>query len=144
MTQDHLETAVSLRRAGYSCGQSVLIPYAKEFGLDEQLASAMALPLAGGMAKGRACGCLSGACLVIGLKIGHGFPADPLPRKKTAAAVRALTAQLEEHYGCTDCYALLGCDTSTPEGHAHFVEQNLREKICIPVMELCIRFLDAL
>ena len=52
MSSEHLERSLSLRRAGYSCGQSVLIPYAAEFGLDEELASAMALPLAGGMAKG--------------------------------------------------------------------------------------------
>ena len=144
MKKDHLETSIALRRAGYTCGQSVLIPYAEEFGLREELASAMALPLAGGMAKGRVCGCLTGACLVVGLKLGHGFPANPAPRKETAAAMRELTAQLESRYGCTDCYELLGLDTSTPEGHARFLEENLRERICIPVMELCVRFLDSL
>ena len=46
MSSEHLERSLSLRRAGYSCGQSVLIPYAAEFGLDEELASAMALPAA--------------------------------------------------------------------------------------------------
>lgn len=81
MSSEHLERSLSLRRAGYSCGQSVLIPYAAEFGLDEELASAMALPLAGGMAKGRVCGCLSGAALVIGLKLGRGFPQN-LRREK--------------------------------------------------------------
>ena len=98
MSSEHLERSLSLRRAGYSCGQSVLIPYAEEFGLDEELASAIALPLAGGMAKGRVCGCLSGAALVIGLKLGRGFPQNRDAKKKSSRALRELTERLEAQY----------------------------------------------
>lgn len=144
MSSEHLERSLSLRRAGYSCGQSVLMPYAAEFGLDEELASAMALPLAGGMAKGRVCGCLSGAALVIGLKLGRGFPQNRDVKKESSRALRELTERLEAQYGCTNCHELLGLDPSTPEGGALFAQNNLRETVCIPVMELCIRFLDTL
>ena len=104
----------------------------------------MALPLAGGMAKGRVCGCLSGAALVIGLKLGRGFPQNRDAKKESSRALRELTERLEAQYGCTNCHELLGLDPSTPEGGALFAQNNLRETVCIPVMELCIRFLDTL
>lgn len=126
MSSEHLERSLSLRRAGYTCGQSVLIPYAAEFGLDEELASAMALPLAGGMAKGRVCGCLSGAALVIGLKLGRGFPQNRDAKKESSRALRELTERLEAQYGCTNCHELLGLDPSTPEGGA----PSLHRTIC--------------
>ena len=98
MSSEHLERSLSLRRAGYSCGQRVLIPYA------------------GGMAKGRVCGCLSGAALVIGLKLGRGFPQNRDAKKESSRALRELTERLEAQYGCTNCHELLGLDPSTPEG----------------------------
>ena len=81
---------------------------------------------------------------LIGLKLGRGFPQNRDAKKESSRALRELTERLEAQYGCTNCHELLGLDPSTPEGGALFAQNNLRETVCIPVMELCIRLLDTL
>jgi len=140
MRNCRVEEAVTMRRAGVSCGQCTFLPYAEEFGLDRDKLSAMTLALGGGLSRGSVCGCVSGGALVLGLKLGQGEGAEV--KQRVNAAVRALGDAVEEKFGGVDCRALLGLDAHTPEGRALFNEQNLREKICIPVMEFCIEFID--
>lgn len=78
----HTEHAAALR-AGQSCNcaQSVLIPFAKEAGLTEAQALALAENFGGGMRHGSTCGAVTGALMVLGAL---GYKED-----KTKAFLRA-------------------------------------------------------
>ena len=51
----------------YNCAQGVLIPFAKERGLDEDTAYALAANFGSGMKMGSTCGAVTGSLMVLGL-----------------------------------------------------------------------------
>ena len=65
----HKEHAAALRSdttTHYNCAQSVLIPFAKEAGLTEQQANALASHFGSGMRCGSICGAVTGALMALG------------------------------------------------------------------------------
>lgn len=83
----------------YNCAQAVFIPFAKECGIDQETANAVASQFGSGMGMGSVCGALTGALMVLGLKGG-----TPTQR---AALIRAFR---EMHDDAIDCSALLKID----------------------------------
>ncbi|MGN1003331.1 MAG: C-GCAxxG-C-C family protein [Oscillospiraceae bacterium] len=66
----HLEHAAALRAdktTHYNCAQSVLIPFAKDAGLTEEQANALASNFGSGMRYGSTCGAVTGALMVLGV-----------------------------------------------------------------------------
>ena len=99
-TSPYLEHAIAIRNdpdRHYNCAQGVLVPFAAEQGLDEELAYKLGECFGGGMRTGRTCGALVGTLMALGL-IGKGDPA-------TVAATIKRFAQA--HDGCTECVELL-------------------------------------
>lgn len=101
--------------AHLNCAQAVLL-----FGLlamDHDPASIdLAAYLGGGMARmGEACGALSGAVLVLGLRKQLGREASSNP-SETFDFVQQLFQDFEATFGAVRCKELLGCDISTPAG----------------------------
>ena len=78
----------------YNCGQSVLIPFAKDAGLTEAQAFAICINFAGGLRRASACGAITGGLVVLGL-FGIDDPTE---------YYRALRAG---HEGMLDCAELL-------------------------------------
>lgn len=83
----------------YNCAQAVFIPFARELGVDQETANAVASQFGSGMGMGNVCGALTGALMVLGLKEG-----TPTQR---AALIRAFR---EMHDGVIDCAELLKID----------------------------------
>lgn len=83
----------------YNCAQAVFIPFAKDFGLDQDTAFALSSQFGSGMGMGSVCGALTGALMVLGLKGGT-------PAQRTAL-IRAFR---ESHDGELGCAALLKID----------------------------------
>lgn len=70
----HLEHAAALRAdktTHYNCAQAVLIPFAKEAGLSEGQANALAENFGAGMRHGATCGAVTGALMALGV-LGYG------------------------------------------------------------------------
>ncbi len=70
----HSEHAAALRADAathYNCAQSVLIPFAKEAGLSEEQANALAANFGSGMRYGATCGAVTGALMALGI-LGYG------------------------------------------------------------------------
>lgn len=66
----HKEHAAALRAdttTHYNCAQSVLIPFAKEAGLTEEQANALAANFGSGMRHGSTCGAVTGALMALGI-----------------------------------------------------------------------------
>ena len=96
----YLEKAKELRAIAiphYNCGQSVVIPFAKDAGLNEETAYAICANFGGGLKRGSACGAITGGLVVLGL---FGLD-DP-------ATVGGYYQTLREaHEGMLDCADLL-------------------------------------
>lgn len=94
----HPEHAAALRAdrtTHYNCAQSVLIPFAKEAGLTEEQANALAANFGSGMRHGATCGAVTGALMALGV-LGCGEEES-----------RALLQSFREQEGDLDCARLL-------------------------------------
>ena len=78
----------------YNCGQSVVVPFAKDAGLTEEQAMGICALFGGGLKRASACGAITGGLVVLGL---FGID-DP------SAYYQALRAS---HEGLLDCADLL-------------------------------------
>ena len=81
----------------YNCTQSVLMPFAERFGMDEETAARLGVNFGGGMKTGSVCGVITGALMVLGLA-GYDKPSD------AAGFIRRFR---ENHDGLTMCADLL-------------------------------------
>ena len=96
----YLERTEELRKIEnphYNCCQAVTVPFAKECGMSEEQAYALAAHFGGGMGRASACGAIVGGLMVMGM-LGHG---DIETRNEYYRILRA------NHRGCLDCAELL-------------------------------------
>jgi C_GCAxxG_C_C family probable redox protein len=122
--------------SGYNCAQSVLIPFAADFGLSRDEACRMASVFGAGMGRMQeTCGAVTGAFMVLGLKYGYVQPKDPGRREDVLRVSRDFVGRFKERFGAIRCRDLLGCDLNTAEGRRFHAEEGQRELICAP----CVR-----
>ena len=98
--KEHNARAEELRNAvpvTSNCAQTVMGVYAKEMGLDEELAAAIGSNFGGGMRCGSTCGAIAAGYMVLGAK-GIESPAVLNDFRKRIA---------KKHDGFTDCADLL-------------------------------------
>ena len=138
------QTAVKEFMDGYRCSQAVLAAYARDFDLDMDLARQISLPLAGGSGVGGACGAVSGAYLVIGMKHGFAHPGDPQRLMKVIAQIRAFVERFKALHGEIDCPKLIGLDIFSEEGHRTFVEKNVKVERCAHFVADAVKILGAI
>ena len=96
----HTEHAAALRAdttTHYNCAQSVLIPFAKQAGLTEQQANALAANFGSGMRHGATCGAVTGALMALGA-LGYG--------EEASKAFLSAFQQKEGALTCADLLAL--------------------------------------
>ena len=93
----YLDRAIELRAIAiphYNCGQSVVVPFAKDAGLTEEQAMGICANFGGGLKRASACGAITGGLVVLGL-FGIDNPAE------------YYQALRERHEGMLDCVELL-------------------------------------
>ncbi len=114
---DKVETVLSSFRDGFSCAQALLSAYGPELGLDRETALKVAGAFGGGMGRmGEACGAVTGAIMVIGLKYGSTDPKDFRAKEEAYRVVRVFAERFRALNESITCKELLGCDIGTPEG----------------------------
>ena len=87
------DIAVARFQEGYACSQSVLSAYAPLFDLDPELALRIAAPFGGGMGcMGEVCGAVTGAFMVLGLKVGNTLAQDKASKEASYDLARELIA----------------------------------------------------
>ena len=126
---DAKERAVGLFRNGYNCSQAVLAAFAEDLGLSEEAAVRLATGFGVGLSHGAACGAVSGAVMVLGLRHGGG-PEGAEAKRNTYVRAQEFLARFAERMGGTVCAGLLGCDPSTAEGLKEARERGLFESVC--------------
>lgn len=132
MMSKYVDEAKRLRgitEVHYNCAQSVIVPFAKDAGISEELAMKMGVNFGAGMHRASVCGAITGGLMALGLM--------GMDDKTTLAEYyRRLK---ERHEGCLDCADLLRinkekgqekkphCDGMVYEC-VELVEEILREK----------------
>lgn len=139
-----LDIATKKFREGYNCAQSVLYSNCDDLHLDKNMALRLACGFGAGMGgKEEVCGTVSGGILVIGFRHGRGDKDDRSVTETTYAKTRKLIEQFQQRHGTFICRQLLnGCDFTTAEGRKYFMENDLRNKVCITCIESMMAILE--
>lgn len=100
-------------KSGFSCSQSVLAAFSEDYGLDKKLALKMACSFGGGMAHlGEACGAVTGAFMVLGLKYGQNDEEDKHSKAVNYLVVKDFAARFRKLNGSISCKELIEYDIS--------------------------------
>jgi len=130
------EKAVALFKEGFSCSQAVFSAFSEDFGLDRNTSLKISQPFGGGMAHlGEACGAVTGAFMLIGLKYGRTKADDLEARDRTYAKMRQFTVRFKALHCSIQCRCLLGLDLGTEEGMRLAREKNLFQTICVKYVQ---------
>lgn len=103
----------------YNCAQSVVVPFARDMGIDRETAYGMMLNFGGGMGCGGTCGALVGALTALG---GLG-----LPQEKRLELIDRFRAE----NGAIDCAALL---------EAAYARGEEKKPHCDGLVRQCVEF----
>lgn len=104
-----IEQAMGFHQKGFNCAQAVGMPFAEELGMPLELAAKALEGFGAGMGgREQACGALSGAIFVAGLKYADGNLEAPSSKKETYEIAKGLCESFEKHCGATACKAIKG------------------------------------
>jgi C_GCAxxG_C_C family probable redox protein len=119
---------------GFNCAQSVLTPFAQDFGLSEEAALRISTGFGSGMGRlCEVCGALTGAFMAIGLKYGRaetdGTKYGP-KTENTYRLVAELSARFQERNHSIYCEELVGYDLSIPEEREKARQEGVFSTVC--------------
>jgi C_GCAxxG_C_C family probable redox protein len=145
------EVAVATFKQGFNCAQAVLSAYAGLVGLELEKALRVATGFGGGLGRrGEACGAVTGAIMVLGLKFGSGGAEAKTPeerlaeREKVYELVQRFLAGFQARHQSIDCRDLLGCDISNPEGYRRARAEQLFVTRCPKFVQSAAEVLEEL
>jgi C_GCAxxG_C_C family probable redox protein len=137
------EAAVAHFTQGFNCAQAVLLAHGPRLGIDADHCLRLAAPFGAGMARtGSTCGAVTGALMVIGLKLGHTVADDLTTKEKCYEVSRDFLEKFRERHGSVICKELLGLDPGTPEGLAEVKARDLHTTICTGLVRTAAELLD--
>lgn len=126
-----VDRGLSIFAAGFNCAQAVLGAHAEQLGLPSAQAMRLATPFGAGLARrGRVCGCVTGALMVIGLRAGRERPEDEAARDRAYALAQAFLDEFAARHGSLACRDLLGVDLGRPGGLEEAKAQELFSTRC--------------
>jgi len=134
--------AIACFAQGYACSQAVASTFATDCGMDRETLLRIAAPFGGGMGQtGGACGALTGALIILGLRFGNAV-ADPAAKQKAYQIGREFVERFRKANGEVNCRDLLGHDISTPEGLKAIKDGGLGKTVCLPVVQRSVAILE--
>ena len=128
MKTDPADRAEEFFNQKYNCAQSVLMTFASQGNLDQEMAAHLAACFGAGMARrGEVCGAVTGALMVLGIT-----QAKPKPEDKEGnyQLAQEFMHYFENRHGTLLCRHLIGCDLTTPEGRQQAEESGVTRTIC--------------
>jgi len=125
------EYSVNCFNDGFSCSQAVLASHCEMLGLDKELAFKVSGAFGGGMGHiGEACGAVTGALMLIGLKYGKYKKEDLESKDKTYSIVNEYIDNFKNKYGSIKCRDLIKYDISIYEELIKARESGVFKTIC--------------
>jgi C_GCAxxG_C_C family probable redox protein len=138
------EKAMEYFKSGYNCAQSVLAPFAEEYGLDEEDALRASGAMGRGARVGELCGAVNGGVVVVGLKYGQTAPGDAGTKVNCAAKTQEVMDKFTAKNGKLRCSDLLGLDVNEPGAPEKIAELGLGQKICRNLVTSAVEILEEL
>ncbi len=130
---------------GANCAQAVLLPFARECGLDNETALRLAAGFGGGMGRMReVCGALTGIFMVAGLLYGCSDFTDKDSKDAQYALIQDLARQFKASTGtiiCRDLLNLPETQVDTPVSEARTAEYY-RKRPCADLVALGARIME--
>jgi C_GCAxxG_C_C family probable redox protein len=130
-----VKKAVELFKSGCACSQAICSVYGPRFGIDAETAMRISSGFAGGMRTGEVCGAVTGAYMVLGLKLATSACNTIGGRQGVYSAVVDFGARFKALNKSLMCKDLLGCDMGTPEGRKQAETKGLFTTICPKLVE---------
>ncbi|MDX9845700.1 MAG: C-GCAxxG-C-C family protein [Tenuifilaceae bacterium] len=128
---DKCTKALELFDNGYSCAQSILIAFASEVGIDEDLAFRIGAGLGGGVGRTQnICGAVNAGAIILGLRHGNYPPTDTESKNRLADKVGKFVLECKNSLGATQCLDLIKVDLNNPEQKQFANESGLLSRIC--------------
>ena len=91
---------------------------------------------------GEACGAVTGALMLIGLKYGKYKKEDALSKEKTYSIAQKYANAFKKEYGSIKCKELLPYDISNNEGLIKARESGVFTTICPKLVESSVRIIE--
>lgn len=125
------DRAAVLFGQGYNCAETMVLALAPaERPIPEDVQRA-ATAFGGGIARaGLTCGCVTGAAIAAGLRLGRTSPDDADAKERAYRAMANVVRRFEAEFGTTECRKLTGLD---------FNEENPRAQLDRVHAEVCAR-----
>lgn len=111
---DYSKQAVEYFENGYNCAQSVFLAYAKDFGIEEEMALKLSSSFGGGMGRLReVCGAVTSMFAIAGLQKGYTSNNDDEAKAKHYELIQKLAEEFKKEYGTIICRELLELEEKT-------------------------------
>jgi C_GCAxxG_C_C family probable redox protein len=139
------EDAEAVFIKGFNCSQAVVSTFAEEFGLDKTMAYRVAAAFGGGIGHlGEACGAVTGAVIVIGLKYGMTELGGGQSNKEAYKKVQQLVEQFRSRDGSHLCKELLGFDIDDRAALKEALKKGSPQKICLKAVRDAAEIVESL
>ena len=122
-----VKKAVDYYKGGLYCSQAILGAFCEKYGLDKETAFRVSSGLNSGLRRAEACGAVTGAVLVIGLKYGD---SKAVCNAKTEEYIKNFTDKNKSII----CRDLLDCDISTSAGIEKAISEKLFTTRCLDLV----------
>ena len=140
-----IDDAVALFAEGFNCAQAVLTAFGPAMGIERDACLRIAAGFGGGMGRSsEACGAVTGALMVIGLRYGSPMAGDREAKDRTYGMVREFIARFRARNGSINCTGLLGVDLGTPEGFQAAMARKIHTDVCPKFVRDAAEMLDEL
>lgn len=124
-----------------NCCQAVLAAFSDEIGMGESLCLKLGSGFGGGMNCGETCGAVTGAFMVLGLRLDD-QQNDPDVKARAKKNILDFSRRFTQEQGSLLCKELLGVNISLEEGRQFAIENQLFETRCPRFVRTSVQILE--
>ena len=137
------EIAVHTFSKGFNCAQAVLTSCSADYGISDDIAKKISCGFGGGMGySNEACGAVSGAVMLIGLKYGKYIESDKESKEKTYKLVKKFTDNFRKEFGAVSCHDLLKFDLSKDDELKKARESGIFKDLCPKLVRRSVELVE--
>ncbi|MBT3319161.1 MAG: C_GCAxxG_C_C family protein [Clostridia bacterium] len=127
-----------------NCAQTVLVVFAEDIGLDEQMALKLTLGIAGGFKSRETCGAVAAAVMVIGAKC-SGYSDDVIETKNYCTKkVHEFMEKFKQRNESAVCADLITEDMFSDDEQVHKAAYRQVKEVCPKVVDDAIDILESM
>jgi len=133
--ESHSDLASELFDAGYNCAETMVLALARADARTPEGIQRVATALGGGIARaGLTCGCVTGAAVAAGLRLGRTSPDDRESKERAYRTTADIVRRFVAAFGTTECRKLTGLDFNSEN------PQELLDRVHSEVCTRLVRF----